>query len=364
MRKKYTYRKQNNNPDRRLIALTLILTVVGLVAVADASAPSALTHFGDKYYFVKQQAVWAFVAVCSFFVVSKIPYQFWSRIAVPAFGASLVGLFLVLIPAFAPSLLGARRWIVIGGFTFQPSEFVKITLALYLAKVAESKKELIAYLVPIGFVAFMVMLEPDLGTTIVLVIIGLTQLYLSGVEVIHLAVVSIFAGLAGSSLIFLSDYRRARLITFLEQTQDPLGKGYHIRQILLALGSGGAWGVGLGRSRQKYSFIPEAATDSIFAVIAEEIGFFGSVLFIILLSAFIIQGLRVVRAAPDRFSKILSAGLVAWIGGQILVNLAAMVSLIPLTGIPLPFISYGGSSLTTVLVAAGILVNISSYARK
>ena len=172
------------------------------------------------------------------------------------------------------------------------------------------------------------------------------------------------SAVAGIILIITSDYRRDRLLTFLEQTQDPLGKGYHIRQILFALGSGGIFGVGLGQSRQKYLFLPEAATDSIFAVIAEELGFVGALILIILLLVFIYKALRIVANAPDKFSQVLSAGLITWIGGQIFLNIASMVALVPLTGSPLPFISYGGSSLVTVLIATGILLNISRYESK
>ncbi|QQS38560.1 putative lipid II flippase FtsW [Candidatus Woesebacteria bacterium] len=348
--------------DRKLLFSALTLTLIGLVAVADASAPSALSTFSDKYYFLKQQAVWSVIGIGGLIVTSHLNYKLWSKVATPLFGITVILLIMVLIPYFAPNLLGARRWIVIGGFTFQPSELAKITLIMYLAKVAESNKKAMSYFVPIGLVAGLIMLEPDLGTTIVLVIIGFSQIFIAGQDLIKIFITGVVAFCMGLLLIVMSPYRKDRLVTFLEQTADPLGKGYHIRQILYALGSGGMFGVGLGQSRQKYLFLPEAANDSIFAVIAEEVGFVGALILISIIVYFVIRGIKIAYEAPDIFSRVLAIGIVAWIGGQAFVNIAAMVSLVPLTGIPLPFISYGGSSLTAVLTGTGILLNISKFA--
>ena len=334
---------------------------IGLLAVADASAPTALSSFSDKFYFLKQQAVWGVLGIVLMVVLSNINYKFWEQIAVIFFGMSLVTLVMVLIPAFGPSLQGARRWIVLGPISFQPSEFMKLALAVYLAKVAASKKKLVSYLVPLSLVTGLIMLEPDLGTTIVIALIGISQIFLAGINLVHILAIGIAGVVEASTLILSSSYRRDRLMTFLEQTADPLGKGYHIRQILFALGSGGLFGVGLGQSRQKYLFLPEAATDSIFAVIAEGVGFFGALVLLFIIGYYIYRGLIIASRAPDIFSRVLAGGIIAWIGGQSFINLAAMIAIVPLTGIPLPFISYGGSSLTTVLVATGILLNISRY---
>jgi cell division protein FtsW len=200
-----------------------------------------------------------------------------------------------------------------------------------------------------------------LGTTIIVGAIGMTQIFLSGINLFYFFGAAALGGLAGFLLIVTSSYRKARLLSFLEQTQDPLGRSYHIRQILLALGSGGLFGVGLGQSRQKFLFLPEAATDSIFAIIAEEVGFIGAAVLLVLFALWVYKGLKIVRAAPDKFSQILSAGIVAWIGGQTFLNIGSMVALVPLTGVPLPFISYGGSALVMVLLASGILLNISRH---
>lgn len=358
---KIRLKKQKKAIDRRLLVLTLVLTSLGLVAVADASAPAALSNFSDKFYFVKQQAIWGLIGVVLLLVFSQVNYKHWERVATPFFLASLILLIIVLIPGFGTKSLGARRWIFVGSQSFQPSEIVKLSLAIYFAKVAAKEKKLMSYFLPLGVVALLIMLQPDLGTMVVIAFIGLSQIFVSGVGLFKFFAAVGVGGLVSFVLIITSEYRRARLLTFFQSTQDPLGKSYHIRQILFALGAGGMFGVGLGQSRQKYLFLPEAATDSIFAVIAEEIGFVGSSMLIIVFAAYIFQGMKIAMNAPDKFSRTLSIGLVAWIGGQTFINLAAMVSLVPLTGIPLPFFSYGGSSLVSVLVATGILLNISKY---
>ncbi len=355
--------KTSHGMDKQFLLVSLVLTGIGLIAVADASAPTALSSFSDKYFFLKQQAVWGIVGLVMMGILSSLHYKLWEQFAVPVFGCCVFLLVIVLIPAFAPNLLGARRWIVLGPISFQPAEFMKLALAMYLAKVAASNKQFFSYIVPMGLVAALIMLEPDLGTTIVVALIGMTQIFIAGISLSSILSTGIAGILAASFLILSSSYRRDRLMTFLEQTTDPLGKGYHIRQILLGLGSGGMFGVGLGQSRQKYLFLPEAATDSIFAVIAEEVGFVGSLILIFIIAYYIYRGLLIVSRAPDTFSRVLAAGIIAWIGGQSFVNLGAMLSLVPLTGIPLPFISYGGSSLITVLSATGILLNISRYGK-
>jgi len=357
-------KNQKKSQNNRLLVLTLTLTVLGLIALADASAPIALSTFNDKFYFVKQQVVWGLIGIVLMFVFSKVSYTFWEKIATPIFFFSLLLLALVLFPGFGARALGARRWLFLGPISFQPSEFTKLALAIYFAKLTSKGKNVLSYLVPLGIVAALIMLQPDLGTMISIAIIAMSQVFISGINLLYFIISSVGAGLVGLVLILISDYRRQRLLTYLARSQDPLGKDYHIRQILLGLGSGGMFGVGLGASRQKYLFLPEAATDSIFAVVAEEVGFVGAVLIIGVFLFFIIEGLKIAKSAPDTFSRSLSVGLVAWIGGQTFLNIASMVALVPLTGIPLPFFSYGGSSLTSVLVAVGILLNISKHEQR
>jgi cell division protein FtsW len=230
-----------------------------------------------------------------------------------------------------------------------------------LAKVASKSKGILSYFIPLVLVTGLIMLQPDLGTTLVVAIIGLSQIFVSGISLGYFFL-ALGVGVASTiGLILLSPYRRERLLTFFEVSRDPLGKSYHIRQILLGLGSGGIFGVGLGASRQKFLFLPESSTDSIFAVIAEELGLIGGAAVIILFIYFIYKGLKIARNAPDKFSQMVAVGLTAWIGGQAFLNIASMVSLVPLTGIPLPFFSYGGSSLVMILVGCGILLSISKY---
>lgn len=354
--------KQKNSVDKKLLFLVLSFVAIGLIAVADASAPQALNNFGDKFFLFKQQLEWAGVGLVALFVTSKIKYTFWEKFATPIFFISLAFLLIVLLPRLGFSALGARRWIFFGPINFQPSEVVKFAICLYFAKLASRAKKAMSYFIPLIIVIILIMLQPDLGSTLIVTVIALSQLFVSGINPWYLFGAAVSGFLVGIPLIFLSSYRKERLLTFLQITQDPLGKSYHMRQILLGLGSGGIFGVGLGASRQKYSFIPEASTDSIFAIMAEELGLVGGLVIIALFIYFVIRALRLARNAPDTFSRTLTIGIAAWIGGQAFLNIASMVALVPLTGIPLPFISYGGSSLVMILVACGILLNISKFA--
>jgi cell division protein FtsW len=358
--------RQTKHPfDRSFFYLVLTLVVLGLIFVADISTPQALNYFNDKFFFLRQQAMWAVVGIVAMIIISNVHYSFWKKVAVPFFFISVLTLVAVLVPGISLKALGARRWISIGSINFQPSEVIKLALALYLAKVADVKdKGPLAYFVPLALVCGLIMLQPDLGTTLVVGLIGVTQIYVSGIPIMHF-LGTLFAGIVSvAGLIMISPYRRDRLMTFLQVSSDPLGKEYHIRQILLALGSGGLFGLGIGQSRQKFLFLPEASTDSIFAAIAEEIGFIGSIALISLFVCFVYRAFKIAANAPDQFSKILALGITAWIGGQMILNLSSMTALTPLTGIPLPFFSYGGTSLSMILASCGILLNISRYAKE
>lgn len=361
MKRKTNLSKQRKTFDKGLFYSVLILTFLGLVAVADASAPQALAQFSDKFYFFKQQVLWATIGLILMFLVSLINYKFWEKIATPFFFVSITLLIVVLIPGLSYEALGARRWISLPFVNFQPAELIKLSLALYFAKLASSNKNSISYFLPLAVILGLIMLQPDLGSTLSVSVIALSQIFVSGVSLIHFALAGGVGVIATAILILLSPYRRDRLTTFLQGVEDPLGKGYHVRQILLALGSGGIFGVGIGASRQKYLFLPEASTDSIFAIIAEELGLFGAVAIIGLFAYFLFRGFKIAAHAPDKFSQVLAVGVTAWIGGQAFLNIASMVALVPLTGIPLPFFSYGGSSLVMILVACGILLNISTH---
>ena len=359
--KRIRFKKQKSGVNKRFLGLVLTLAVLGLIAVADASAPQALNSFNDKFYFFKQQALWGALGVLGLFVTANIHYSFWRRLATPLFLGSIALLIAVLIPGVGQTFLGAKRWLILGPVSVQPSEIIKLTIILYLAKLSEKEKSVLAFFLPPFIVAGLIMLQPDLGTTIVVMAIAFSQIFLAGVNLLYIFGAFVLGTASSFLLIITSAYRRARLATFLGQTSDPLGKDYHIRQILLALGSGGLWGVGLGASRQKYLFLPEAATDSIFAVVAEETGFLGAAIVIILFLALIMTGIKIAKEAPDKFSQVLAVGIVSWIAFQVILNIGSITALTPLTGVPLPFFSYGGSALTMLLVSCGILLNISRH---
>lgn len=359
---KIRLRKQKKAGDRTLLILTFLLTILGLIAVADASAPLALNTFGDKFYFVKSQAIWGMVGIVLFFIASRIHFSFWEKLATPLFWLSVTALVLVLVPGLGVKVLGARRWFIVGPISIQPSEIVKLTIAFYMAKLAMGQKGALSYFIPLGLVGALMMLQPDLGTTLVILVIAFAQIFTSGMGIFPFLGAGAVGAVSAFLLIITSDYRRERLMTFIKATQDPLGRDYHIRQVLLALGSGGLFGIGLGQSRQKFLFLPEAATDSIFAIIAEETGFIGAIALIFLFGLFIYKVFVIAGRTENKFAKVLAVGIAAWIGGQAFLNIGSMVALTPLTGIPLPFFSYGGSSLTMVLFACGILLNIAKEA--
>lgn len=350
--------------DLGFLILTLALSIIGWLSVADSSSPQALAYFNDSYFFAKQQLMWFGVGFLFMFVGAIIDYKMWKKYAVNIFLAVTALLLIVLIPGVGSKFLGARSWITFGFFSVQPSELAKLSLAIMIAYAADKKAPFQKVVMLIGFYACLIMLQPDLGTAIVVVGLGLAQLFISGAPILYFLGIVFSGGLISSILVLVSDYRRQRLLTFLESSADPLGTSYHVRQILLALGSGGLLGVGLGQSRQKQLFLPETASDSIFAVLAEEIGFIGSIFLILFLILFVLKIFKIASSAPDVFSKVLAAGIGVWIGGQVFLNLSSMVILTPLTGIPLPFFSYGGSSLVSIFLGIGILLNISKNTKK
>lgn len=344
--------------------LVFALVVFGLVMVGDASVVDAAKDFGDKWYYLKLQAAWAAVGIVGFFLASRWPYQKLIRLAPFALGTTIFLLIAVLIPGISSKLLGARRWLSFGSFSFQPAELAKLSSLLYFASLLKNPNKFVPFIIILGLLSTLIMLEPDLGTTLVLVGSSLITYFGSGSKLTPLLLTTPVLIILVLSLVLFSPYRLDRLKTFFDYSRDPLGSSYHIRQVLLSLGSGNIFGVGLGQSRQKYEFLPEVTTDSIFAIIAEEFGLIGSIATIALFSIFFYQGLKVVQASTEPFAVNLSLGITTWITLQALINISAMVALLPLTGIPLPFISYGGSSLVIVLLASGILVNIARQNEK
>ena len=328
--------------------------------VGNASVVDAARDFGDKWYYLKLQAGWAGIGLVGFWLTSRLPYRHLARMAKMGFIATLILLAVVLLPGVSSRILGARRSINLGLFSFQPAELAKLTLVIYWAALLNKGRDVFwPFVASLAVVTGLVMLEPDLGTTIILIGTGLMMYFGSGGQLKPILISAPVFLLVTAGLIWVSPYRRDRLLTYFDRTRDPLGASYHIRQVLLSLGSGGVGGVGLGQSRQKYEFLPEVTTDSIFAVVGEELGLIGTTAVILAFLMLFWAGMKVVKSADDQFGANLALGLTGWITFQALVNIAAMVALVPLTGIPLPFISYGGSSLVIALLSTGILVNIS-----
>jgi cell division protein FtsW len=302
------------------------------------------------------------------YLCANIKYSSWEKWAIPFLGITAILLILVLIPGIGVSALGASRRINLGLFGVQPAEIAKLSLAVFLSASLSRDNSVMRFIVPLLGITGLIIVEPDLGTTTIVTAMAFAIYFTSGAPLLYFASFVGAGGLLGLVLTLFSDYRRERLMTFLNPHNDIINNSdashYHVRQILIALGSGGFWGLGLGQSRQKYLFLPEPATDSIFAIIAEEMGFLGAVALIAALVFLIVRGFLIAFRTEDPFGRLLAVGIISWIAMQCVVNLSAMVALVPLTGVPLPFVSYGGSSLVVSLAAMGILLNISRHARK
>jgi cell division protein FtsW len=357
--KKITLKVAPATPDWVLLGLVLVLTVFGVIMVGNASVVEALQDFGDQYHFLRLQIQWVGFGILAMVLASFFRYQRLKPLAFPLMVVNLFLLLLVLIPGIGTEVMGARRWLGVSQFGFQPAELVKLVFVLYLASFFARKRPVWPFLAMMAAILGLIILEPDLSTTVIVTLTGMVVYFASGAPLWLIGILTGVGGVGGVGLILSSTYRRERLLTFLNPTRDPLGASYHIRQILIALGSGGLFGLGLGQSRQKHEYLPATTTDSIFAVIGEELGFIGAALVVIAFMVLIWRGIKIARESPDDFGRLLAIGITSWIGLQAFINLAAMVALVPLTGVPLPFISYGGSSLVIALTGIGILLNIS-----
>lgn len=347
--------------DRWLIGIVLILSFFGVLMVYDSSVAIAIRDFGNQYYYAREQLKWLGIGIVAMVVLSRIDYHTWYRFALPAIIGVMVLLIAVFIPGFGVRALGAHRWLNFGIFILQPAEAAKLVLILYLGAwlSVKEKKRFGAFLLLTGSIFGLVMLEPDLGTAVIIAGTALVMYFLSGAPIKHFAFLLPFM-IAGVVILAVSSpYRFRRLTTYINPESDPLGASYQIRQVLISLGSGGLTGIGIGKSRQKYEYLPEANTDSIFAIIGEETGFVGTTFIAAAFAFFVWRVFWIAARAVDPFGKLLASGIASWIGIQSILNIGAMSALVPLTGIPLPFISYGGSSLVILLAASGIVLNIS-----
>ena len=357
---KLNLRQQNKQFDLTLLSITSILMIFGLIMVYDASSIQGLKDFKDSYFYIRAQLIWVLLGIASLLFFSQFNFIKFKKLAFPLLLISLALLLAVFIPGLGTSGGGAHRWLKIASLTIQPAEIIKLTGVIFLASIFEKGVRIFPLLILMGVVTLITaVLQKDLGSTIVFVLTSLILYFGSGGSLWHLLLLIPIGVIAFLGLVFTSSYRSKRILAFLDPFSDTQGFTYHISQVLIALGSGGFLGLGLGHSRQKFEYIPEVTTDSIFGIVGEELGFVGAAVLITLFVVLVLRGLRISQDCPDRFGKILALGLTAWLGIQVAINLSSMVALLPLTGVPLPFISYGGSALLVNLTAIGILLNIS-----
>ena len=356
--------------DKSLLAMTLALFAGGILILGSASMILAYKNFGSVTgYAARQLMIGGGVGLIAMAAAARIHYRIWRKLALPLLFVSFGCLALLFIPHLGLSFGGATRWLKLGPLSFQPSEFLKISFIIYLASWLDARRRQVAsisygmipFFLMVSIVGVFLIMQKDMGT---FVVIGATALllYLFGGGKMSQIIILILLGVAALFLLIrLEPYRAARLTVFLNPASEPLGAGYQINQASLAIGSGGFWGLGFGRSVQKYQYLPEPMGDSIFAVLAEEMGFVGATALLALFFFFYAKGLWIARRAPDVLGKLLAAGIATGIMSQAFINMAAISGLLPLTGIPLPFISYGGTSLAITLASVGILLNISRY---
>lgn len=358
--------------DYVLLATVLIIVALGFLMLASASAPTAYDQFNDSYYLVKHQLIFGLLpGLAGLFFFSRIPYTVWRRHALLLLILCILLLVTVFIPGLSAGIGTAHSWIAIGPwFSLQPSEIVKLTFLFYLAAWLERRGEegvrdmhggFLPFLLVLGVVMTLLVLQPDIGTMCIIAAIAITVYFAAGAPLRFVGGLLAIGVLGLTLLVSLAPYRAARLTTFLNPELDPQGIGYHVNQSLLAIGSGGLFGLGYGHSRQKFQYLPEVAGDSIFAVMAEEMGFFVATLVMLGFLALLWRMLDTARRAPDRFGRYVVIGVAAWIAVQAFVNIGSMVALLPITGVPLPFVSYGGTSLAVTLAAIGVVLNISKY---
>ncbi len=353
----------------------LLVTIFGLVVFGLMMVGSASFVLGDQlrdnpFYFLQHQLIYGVgIGIIAFCLGFFTPYTRLKVFAVPALFASIILLVLVFVPGLQVTSGGASRWVGIGPFTLQPSELTKLSFILYLAALLERKgaeikdfkKSVIPFLVISSFIGLLIILQPDIGTLLIIAAIAVSMVFTAGFRLRHMAAIG-FVGIAAFSiLVSTAQYRLHRLFVYLHPELDPQGIGYQINQALLAVGTGGLWGLGFGRSRQKYNYLPEPAGDTIFAVTSEELGFIRTTLLVLVFMVIAYRGYRIAQYAPDIFGRLLATGITTWIIMQAFVNMASVLAITPLTGIPFPFISYGGSALAALLFASGVLLNISRY---
>ncbi len=359
-------------PDYAIVVLVAVLLVLGLITVYSSSFALGQLEYNDVTYFVVRQGFGAGLGLMALVILMRTDYHVLRAVSPFLMAAALLGLLAVLMPGIGVEANGARRWIAVGPLPpVQPSEFAKLALIIYVSAWLTSRNlevksfamGFVPFVLLVGFVAGLVLLEPDMGTTVIITLTMVTLFFVAGGSLSHLATLMPIGAIMGSVVILAGDYRLDRIFGFLSAEEEPGGRGFHVLQLLIALGSGGIHGLGIGASRQKFFYIPGSHTDGVFAIIGEEMGFIGAVAVIALFALLIYRGLRTVANARDDFGGLLTVGIISWIAYQTLINIGGITRSIPLTGVPLPFLSYGGSALAALLAGIGIVLSVSRYGR-
>ena len=355
-------------PDRLLLLVTVLLCGVGLVMVTSASVAFSVTVNQSPFYYLERQAAWMAIGFAALLVLSRLDYHRLRPLAPAGVVAVVLLMILVLVPHLGVTINGARRWFDLGPFgTFQPSELGKLAFALFLSywlvkrgdRLRDFQQGFLPFALMLGGVLTLLMFERDLGTAVVMVTIFVSAFYAAGGRTTHLILLAGFVGLGFLAVTVLEPYRFARLVSFRNPFADPLGSGFQSAQAIYSLGSGGYFGVGIGHSVEKYGWLPEAHTDFIFAIVGEETGFVGTTLVMLGFIVFALRGYRASLRAPDAFGVCLAAAITTWIAFEALLNMATVTNTLPITGVPLPFFSYGGTAIATTLAAVGILLNVA-----
>lgn len=364
--------KSGRLPDLMMILLVLALLTIGMLMVYSSSYVWAEFKYGDPYYFLKRQVFFVLLGILLMFIVAFLPiYTIRKYVHLILFGC-IVLLILVLIPGIGMVRGGAQSWIGVGAFSIQPAEFVKLGLILYLAHYLANNGKYIqsffrGFFIPLVLVMLcfgLIMLQPDLGTGVVLILTCVLMIFIAGATLRYFIYLSLLGLMGFVALIISAPYRISRITSFLNPWDDPLGDGFQIIQSLYAIGPGKLLGVGYGNSLQKYFYLPEPQTDFIFAIVGEELGFLGGTFVILLFYLLCRRGIAIAYNSLDPFARYVAIGIMAMITIQFMINISVVIGLIPITGITLPFLSYGGSSLTLTLASMGILLNISTYTKK
>ncbi len=362
---------RRHGPDYALLAVLSVLVVIGLIFVYSSSYALGYAQYGDANYFVKRQAVYLALGVVAMLVAMTVDYHVLMRLSPLIMLVALVLLAAALLPGVGVEQNGARRWVALGPLPpLQPSEFAKLAVLVYMAAWLAAKGEIVRdlslgvlpFVSMVGLIGALIMLEPDMGTAMMVAMITGTLFFVAGARLAHIATLIAATLVMAGVLIASQGYRADRILSFTSAEDHAEGVGFHTLQLLLAFGSGGFGGLGLGVSRQKFFYIPGSHTDGVLAIIGEELGFLGVTIVLGLFAVLLWRGLRIARRAPDRFGSLLAVGVLAWIAFQTIINVGGVTRSIPLTGIPLPFVSYGGSSILALMVAMGILLSISRSA--